>query len=353
MEIHQILPTISTGDAIGNEVMEIKKALNNWGYKSDIYAQNIHPKVNAKKYKDYMKVSSKDNILIFHFSIGSEVSDFVAGLPDRKIMIYHNVTPPEYFHGINEVLFKLLTDARDELKSLARHVDLAVGDSEFNRLELQEMGFKNTDVLPIILDFEKLDSPNKALIKKFDDGYVNILFVGKLAPHKKQEDVIKVFYYYKTINPKSRLFLVGGYGGFESYYEYLQDVVRYLGLEDVHFTGKVDFHDLISYYKLADFFVCMSEHEGFCVPVIESMHFGIPVIAYNSTAIPYTLEDAGILVNEKKYDEIAELIHIMTENREIRDLVVKKEDLRINYFRKENTLLKLREIISKVQSIKS
>jgi glycosyltransferase involved in cell wall biosynthesis len=353
VEIHQILPTISTGDAIGNEVLEIKRALNEWGYKSEIYAQNIHPKVNAKKYKDYRKVSSEDNILIFHFSIGSEVSDFVSSLPDRKIMIYHNVTPPEYFSGVNELLVKLLKNARNEIQSLVGHVDLAVGDSEFNQLELQEMGFKNTDVLPIILDFEKLSSPNNKLIQKFDDDYVNIIFVGKLAPHKKQDDVLKIYYYYKRINPRSRLFLVGGYEGCESYYNYLQELIQYLELEDVHLTGKVDFHDLISYYQLADFFVCMSEHEGFCVPIIESMYFGIPIIAFNSTAIPYTLKGTGILVNKKKYNEIAELIHILNENDRIRKSIIKKQNSRLNYFTKESTLEKLREIISKIHDNES
>lgn len=349
MEIHQILPTISPGDAIGNEVKEIKKILNEWGYKSEIYAQNIHPKINAKKYTEYTKVSSKENIVIFHFSIGSEISEFVAKLPDKKIMIYHNITPSKYFRGVNETLVNLLDNGKKELRSLVNHIDLAVGVSEYNRLELQKLGFKNTDVLPIIIDFQEYNNPNEKLLSKYDDDFVNLLFVGRVTPHKKQEDVIKVFYYYKLINPKSRLFLAGSYEGCDVYSNYLKNLILSLGLKDVHLLGKISFNDLISYYKLADAFVCMSEHEGFCVPILESMYFEVPIIAYNSTAIPATLENSGVLVNEKNYCEIAELINILMEDQKLRSKIVEKQKKRLDDFKKEKIILRLESILSKVR----
>lgn len=349
MEIHQILPTISPGDAIGNEVQEIKRVLNEWGYKSEIYAQNIHPKINAKKYTEYKKVSSKENILIFHFSIGSEVSEFVKRLPDKKIMIYHNITPPEYFCGVNETLVNLLGNGKKELRSLVDHIDLAVGVSEYNRLELQEMGFKNTDVLPIIINFHEYSSPNKKLLSKYDDDFVNLLFVGRVTPHKRQEDIIKVFYYYKLINPKSRLFLAGSYEGCEIYSDYLKKLIQDLNLKDVHLLGKISFNDLISYYKLADIFICMSEHEGFCVPILESMYFEVPIIAYKSTAIPFTLEDTGILVKEKNYCEIAEMVNVLIEDEELRSNFVKKQKDRLENFKREKIISQLESILSKVK----
>lgn len=349
MEIHQILPTISPGDAIGNEAQEIKRVLNEWGYKSEIYAQNIHPKINAKKYTEYKKISSKENILIFHFSIGSEVSEFVKKLPDKKIMIYHNITPPEYFCGVNETLVNLLGNGKKELRSLVDHIDLAVGVSEYNRLELQEMGFKNTDVLPIIINFHEYSSPNKKLLSKYDDDFVNFLFVGRVTPHKRQEDIIKVFYYYKLINPKSRLFLAGSYEGCEIYSDYLKKLIQDLNLKDVHLLGKISFNDLISYYKLADIFICMSEHEGFCVPILESMYFEVPIIAYKSTAIPFTLEDTGILVKEKNYCEIAEMVNVLIEDEELRSTLVKKQKDRLENFKREKIISQLESILSKVK----
>lgn len=349
MEIHQILPTISPGDAIGNEAQEIKRVLNEWGYKSEIYAQNIHPKINAKKYTEYKKVSSKENILIFHFSIGSEVSEFVKKLPDKKIMIYHNITPPEYFYGVNETLVNLLENGKKELRSLVDHIDLAVGVSEYNMLELQEMGFKNTDVLPIIINFHEYSSPNKKLLSKYDDDFVNLLFVGRVTPHKRQEDVIKIFYYYKLINPKSRLFLAGSYEGCEIYSDYLKKLIQDLNLKDVHLLGKISFNDLISYYKLADIFICMSEHEGFCVPILESMYFEVPIIAYKSTAIPFTLENTGILVKEKNYCEIAEMVNVLIEDEELRSTLVKKQKDRLDSFKREKIISQLESILSKVR----
>ena len=349
MEIHQILPTISPGDAIGNEAQEIKRVLNEWGYKSEIYAQNIHPKINAKKYTEYKKISSKENILIFHFSIGSEVSEFVKKLPDKKIMIYHNITPPEYFCGVNETLVNLLENGKKELRSLVDHIDLAVGVSEYNRLELQEMGFKNTDVLPIIINFHEYSSPNKKLLSKYDDDFVNLLFVGRVTPHKRQEDIIKVFYYYKLINPKSRLFLAGSYEGCEIYSDYLKKLIQELNMKDVYLLGKISFNDLISYYKLADFFICMSEHEGFCVPILESMYFEVPIIAYKSTAIPFTLEDTGILVKEKNYCEIAEMVNVLIEDEELRSTLVKKQKDRLENFKREKIISQLESILSKVR----
>lgn len=349
MEIHQILPTISPGDAIGNEVREIKRVLNEWGYKSEIYAQNIHPKINAKKYTEYEKVSSRENILIFHFSIGSEVSEFVAKLPDKKILIYHNITPHKYFYGVNETLVNLLKNGKKELRSLVDHIDIAVGVSEYNRLELQKMGFKNTDVLPIIVDFHEYSSPNEKLLSKYDDDFVNLLFVGRVTPHKKQEDIIKVFYYYKLINPKSRLFLAGSYEGCEVYSDYLKKLIQNLNLKDVYLLGKISFNDLISYYKLADIFLCMSEHEGFCVPILESMYFEVPIIAYKSTAIPSTLENTGIIVNEKNYCEIAEMINILIEDEELRSTVIQKQKNRLDDFKREKILSHFKSILLKVK----
>ena len=350
MEIHQILPTISPGDAIGNDVIEIRNILRKWGYKSDIYAQNIHPEMskNAKKYIAYKKISSKDNILIFHFSIGSEVFDFVKTLPDKKIMIYHNITPHKYFIGINDYLAILLKNGRNELKSFAGITDLALGDSEYNRLELEELGFGNTDVLPILVDFEKYDNPNYKLLERYEDDCVNILFVGQISPQKRQGDIIKAYYYYKHINPRSRLFLVGNYERSERYYEQLQELTRRLKLKDVYITGMVGFKDMVAYYKLADIFLSMSEHEGFCVPLLESMFFDIPVIAYNSTAIPYTLGDSGILIKEKNYEEIAEMINLLVEDTELRIRIIKKQNERLKEFDKEKVKNKFWGIIKGV-----
>lgn len=340
MQIHQILPTLSPGDAIGNEVLEIRKILRSWGYKSDIYAQNIHSDMAkfAKNYTEYKKISSSKNILIFHFAIGSDISKFVKNLSDKKIIIYHNITPPNYFKGINDTLVSLLISGRKELKEFRSITDLALGVSEYSEIELKKIGFKNTGVLPIILDFNIYgQEPNKKICFDQDD-WINIIFVGRLAPHKMQEDIIKIFYYYnKFIEQRSRLILIGSYDGAEKYYEYLMSIIKQLNLDNVHITGQINFKELLAYYKVADIFISMSEHEGFCVPILESMHFNIPIIAYKSSAIPYTLENSGILVNKKNYIAIAEMINILINDDKLREKVIKRQKDRLQYFHRSNT----------------
>ena len=342
IEIHQIHPSVSYGDAIGNEMIVIRDILRGLGYRSDIYAQFIDPKMkDILPYEKYKNSSDPNNILIIHYSIGygDKLLDFVKSLPDKKLMIYHNITPPEFFHGINPEYERLTKAGRIELASIRGIIDLALGDSEYNRKELNSLGYRNTGVLPIVIDFEKYNTPaDDIIVKKYDDDYTNILFVGRVSPNKKFEDVIKSFYYYKKyINQKSRLFMVGSSTGMDKYSNYLKLLVDKLGINDVYFIGHIKFEELMAYYKLADAFLCMSEHEGFCVPLIECMYFKIPIIAYNSSAIPYTLGDSGILVDDKDHKEIAELINLVVEDKTIRDSLINNQSIRLESFNKEHT----------------
>lgn len=336
LQIHQILPTISYGDAIGNEVLEIKSILKAWGYKSEIFAQHIHPGLNhvVRPYTEYKRYSSPENVLIFHFSIGSDVSGFVKNLQDRKVIVYHNITPHNYFVGINDRLVHLLSEGRNELAEYSNITDLALGDSEYSQKELVELGFKNTGVLPLIIDFGKyVQRPNQKVLDMFAAAHSNFIFVGRLIPNKKQEDIIKIFYYYnKCIDHHSRLFLVGSYEGTEKYYAQLRGLVKQMNLQNVYFTGHVNFKELLAYYRLADIFICMSEHEGFCLPLLESMYFEIPIIAYNSTAVPYTLNGSGVIAIEKQYEELAELAHILIKDEKIRNRIIEKQKLRLKDF---------------------
>ena len=339
MEIHQFHPSFAYGDAIGNEMIELQKTLKAWGYKSNIYSQYKDTKTStSENYKKYLKNSSSNNILIIHFSIAfdEEILKFIESLPDKKILIYHNITPSQYFAKLNSHYESSSRKGRWQLKSLSKIIDYAVGDSEYNRRELDELGFKKTGVLPILLDFAKYGIESDKNFRK-NDRSTNILFVGRISPNKKHDDLIKIFYYYKkNIDPCSKLYLVGSYEGMEKYYNKLTKLIKFLKLDDVYFTGKIDFNELISYYKSADVFLCMSEHEGFCVPLIESMIFDIPVMAFNSSAIPYTLGNSGVLINNKNYEEISELMHLIVEDKELREKILIKQRIRLKDFNRES-----------------
>lgn len=348
--VHQIVPSLKYGDAIGNEVIEIRYALKKMGYDSEIFAMYIHPDVSkfTRELHEYKK--NQNNIVIYHFGVaGFEITEFVKHLPDKKILIYHNITPSHFFKDINDNIFNSCLHGRKELRSLNKFITLALGDSEYNKNELDSFGFINTGVLPIFIDISKYNiTPNKEIIEKFDGNYVNLVFVGRISPNKKQEDIIKVFYYYKKICPDSRLFIIGSYAGMEKYFIKLQDLVNKLNLSDVFFTGEISFEELIAYYKLADVFLCMSEHEGFCVPMLEAMYFKIPIIAYNSTAVPYTLAGCGIKVNEKRYDEIAEMINLLINDDMLSKKIIEKQNIRLLDFDMQKTEEKLKNYIESV-----
>lgn len=341
-QIHQIHPSVSYGDAIGNEMLEIRAVLRELGYESNIYGQYIHSKMSTvKQYSEYREVSSPNNILIMHYSIGygSELLKFVKSLPDKKILLYHNITPPHFFHNINSDYEHSTKIGLQELSTeIINIVDVALADSEFNRQDLIDAGFDKTSVLPYLINLNNFNvKPDTKVIKKYNDEFVNILVVGRISPNKKVEDAIKCFFYYnKYINNRSRLFLVGSYSGMDIYYAYLKDLVQKLNLDNVYFTGHINLDELVSYYKIGNVFLAMSEHEGFCVPLLESMYFKIPIIAYNSTAIPHTLGGSGILFNEKNYVEIAEMINLLVEDKTLRKKIIDKQSKRLEFFDKNN-----------------
>ena len=221
MKIHQVLATLSYGDAIGHEVLGIRAILTRAGFESDIFVETADLKLEplTRVYPELMGASHPDNILIHHFSIGSRASRMAFALPDRMILVYHNITPPAYFIGIHPLLVQLCYAGRRELAAYVDRCDLALGDSEFNRQELEEIGFPKTGVLPVVPNFAHLDlQPNRVIAGAFDDEWTNILFVGRMIPNKRIEDLIRFFHVYRLKhNPRSRLLLVGSHGGFEDY----------------------------------------------------------------------------------------------------------------------------------------
>lgn len=349
MEVHQVLPALSYGDAVSNDAIEIRNFLMEHGYSSRIYAKYIHPKVSKFAFELTEYTGNSQNVVLYHFSLaGGDVTEFVKHLPDKKVLIYHNITPPEFFDRYDEELQFRCARGLDELKSLCGYFKLAIGDSEYNRSCLEKLGYAKTAVVPILIDVGSREKDaNLACVKRsYENDTVNILFVGRIVPNKKHEDVIKSFYYYhRYINPNSRLYLVGN-KQIPGYMSSLVDLINTLGLsEDVIFTGMVSEDELLHYYQISHVFLCMSEHEGFCVPLLEAMHFGIPVIAYNSTGIPYTLGDAGILVARKNFIEIAELMNIVIEDAAIRNRIVVKQAERIDNFDKMASGERLIDII--------
>lgn len=330
MQVHQMLAALSYGDAIGNEAIRIQQILRDEGFESEIFAESVHPEMAgyARKLWDYREVPSTDTLLILHFSIGAGVSTFAYHLPDPILLIYHNITPARWFAAFHQHLAGLCYHGRRELAAFVPRVRLALGDSEFNRAELEAVGFHPTGVLPLLLDPDRLsDPPSPVVLEMFDDGKTNFLFVGRVIPNKCFHDLIKVFaFYQKFIDRNCRLLLVGEWVGFERYYEALVRLVDDLHLKDVVFTGHIEDDDLSAYYEVADLFLCLSEHEGYCVPLVEAFRFGVPVMAADAGAVPDTLGDAGVLIREKRIDEIALMAHAIVTDDALAEEIVQSQD---------------------------
>ena len=324
--VHQLVPNLAFGDAISQQALTLRRIFRQAGLRSEIYAEHVDVQLRgeARPYRRLREEQGEQAPVLFHFSIGSEVTDYYRQLPNPRLLGYHNITPAGFFHGVNEQVAAHCARGREELKSLKAHSRAAVADSEFNRSELAALGFANTTVLPIVLDPERYAlRPVRRLQGYRDDGHVNFLHVGRLVPNKRIEDLLKVFYFYrKRIHLDSRLFLVGIDTDMEIYSFALRQMIHDLGLSGVAFPGRVSQRELVTYYRLAHVYLCMSEHEGFCVPLVEAMHFGVPVIAYAAGAVPETLGDAGALVTRKDFVEIAELASLLCGDGELREAMI-------------------------------
>ena len=327
---HQVLATLGYGDAIGNEVLGIQRVLRGAGYESEIYVETADRRLEhlTIDYLDMVGTIGPEDVLIHHFSIGSRASRTAYALPGRMALVYHNITPPEYFVGVHKELVKLCFRGRRELTAYVNRCDVALGDSEFNRQELEALGFRDTGVLPVVPDFAHLDlPPNRPVAEPFDDGWTNVMFVGRVIPNKRFETVIRAFHVYRTRhNPRSRLLLVGSYSGFELYLAALQGLVARLGTPDVHFLGHVSNEDLTALYDVADLFLCASEHEGFCVPLVEAFHKRVPVLAYAATAVPATMDGGGVLYDTTDPFEIARLMDAVLESPDIEEAIIASQD---------------------------
>ncbi len=352
MRVHQLLAALSYGDAIGNEALAIQRHLRAAGHESDIFAEMVHPRVAhlARPLWEYSRVSSPDTVCIFHFSIGSAAGRLVHHAPDRLVVVYHNITPARFFLGFHPHLAGLCHHGRRELEAFAGRTELGLGDSEFNRKELEEAGFEPTAVLPIVLDLSLYDRPPSPVVRRlYDDGRTNVLFVGRIIPNKRVDDVIRAFaVFQKWVRPHSRLVLVGDHRGFERYFDRLQELVRELRVDEVVFTGHVDDDELLACYRAADAFVCLSEHEGFCVPLQEAMRFGLPVIAYDAGAVRETLRGGGVLLQDKSPELVAELLDQLTRGTALRRAVLASQARAVEAIRETDFGALLRERLAPV-----
>jgi glycosyltransferase involved in cell wall biosynthesis len=340
VRVDQWVPALHRGDAIGDSARLMRDAFRRWGHTADVYALELDEDLqgDGRPWADW-RAGGPDDVVILHYALPSPLSAALQQHAGRRVLLHHNITPAHFFARYDPEMVHICTLGRTELAGLAGHVDLALGDSEFNRRELVEAGFPRTGVLPIYLDFDRYrETPNAVLRRLLDDGRINVLFVGRIAPNKRQDDLVRMASYWKRfIGPDVRLLLVGKPPRRRHYFDALQSLYY-----EEHFTpwevllpGHVSHDDLLAYYASAHVFVSASDHEGFGVPLVESMLMDVPVVAYRTTAVGDTLGDAGIQFAEKRLDLMAEAAHAVAREGPLRAGVLARQRERVRAFAPE------------------
>jgi len=342
MFVHQFVHVLNYGDAISGEAIAIKRLVEEQGMQCKIYCVHSHEKVreHASKMSEFetnFDSSSEKHCILLHYSIASPLNDLYAKIQGGlKALLYHNLTPVSWFLPYNTRVADDLKIGHKELPALLEISDIVLADSTYNKSELEKLGCNSCQVLPLPIDGEKWSVAENPGIAKIllGNGCKNFLHVGRLAPNKCIEDIIKTFYFYHhKIDSKSKLWLIGHDIDTEIYSLELRLLVESLRVENaVEFVGSVADSELKAFYQNSDCYLCMSEHEGFCVPVLEAMRFKLPVVAYASTALPETMGDAGFLVNEKNHAEIAELVSMIVAKPALKSEIVKRGLKRVDDF---------------------
>lgn len=350
MRVNQWVPAAHRGDAIGDSARAMRDMLREAGHEADLYALTIDDDLRGDVRPFSDPEARRGDVTIFHFALPSLMTDAFASLKGARVLQYHNITPAHFFAPYDASLFRLAALGRRELSTLAGRVDLALGDSEFNRQELETLGFAPTGVLPIAVNTDRITAAPRrpALEKILGDGLINILFVGRIVPNKRIEDHIRLAEVYKRyVDSYYRFVFVGRYDGLPRYYAQVRALIaEYQMLPDrFWFTGPVPDADLAAFYRWADAYVSLSEHEGFCVPLIEAMAADVPVLAYAAGAVPETLGGAGVLFAPKDLELAAEALGMLVYDRPFRESVLTGQRRRLEDFSSSRVGQRLRDVV--------
>jgi glycosyltransferase involved in cell wall biosynthesis len=317
--VHHFVATYEPG-AVGGHIVEMQRLCHDLGWESEVFTEHVRG-LPGRDYREYARMAKPDDVLVYHTAIGSPVSDFVAERRERVIVDHHNLTPVHLYAPWEPGVVHGLAWGRAQLLSLAARTTLGIGDSSYNESELRDAGYRSTTVAPILFDLAQLDGEtDDALATDLRTGAgATWLFVGRIAPNKAHQDLLKSFAAYRrTYDADARLRIVGGSAS-DRYVDALKAFVSALQLEDaVTFTGSVSDAAKAAHFDAADVYVNLSDHEGFCVPLLEAMSHGVPVVAYGVTAVPETLGDAGLCLRDKAPTTVAAAVHRVLSDETLR-----------------------------------
>jgi L-malate glycosyltransferase len=337
-KIYQVMEAMDVGDAVSKIVLKNADLLAELDQPSEILSRYAHEEVRSRTTSRSRVLTDQDCGLIFHFWGRTNSSWMLRLVRGRKAIYYHNITPPHFFSR-GSAAYRQTSQGYAQLGRILAHVDLLIGDSQYNIESLAPYLTRPLPALPIYPVFDPTEITghpyDEALVDRLRAAcQINILFVGRVARNKRQDRLMQVFeYYYRNINRHAHLWLVGNENSDPAYRVELERLRgSFLSGSHIHFCGKVRDEATYAYYRAADIFLSASEHEGFGMPIAEAMALDIPVIAFAAAAVPETMGRSGILLREWDPPRIAELMHLLTRNESLRQTVVEEQRLNLGRF---------------------
>lgn len=352
--IDQLLAGFADGDAISHHARIIRDTLRASGFASDIFTDPAHasPSLSGewRPLADYAPAPA--DLCLFHYSIASTATAAYERARVRKVLIYHNITPPEFYCGFDDHVVRQLTEARAQLAQMGSAADAVWAVSRFNASELESLGIPRVRILPLPLPRAMLDIPPDPLVTgKFARDLTTWLFVGRMAPNKRVEDLIEAFaWYHRGINPYSRLLLVGSEHGCPRYSTMLRMLVADLDIANIGFEGFASPAGLTAYYRAAHVYVSTSAHEGFGLPLVEAMYYGVPVVARAVGGTPEAMGDGGVLYDGLDAPELAALLHRVVTDAPLRADILQSQRKRVDAMVSRSIDTELNQALSELLS---
>jgi len=353
--VHQFVPSYTARSAIGTHTRNVTKLLRGMGLTSETYVEEARGMgaQRTRPYRHYRgRRGTEPTWLLYQLSTGSAMADFLAGRPEPVVVNYHNVTPAALIEPWEPLVVPELVAGRQQLEALAARSPLGVAVSGYNGAEMDSAGYRATVVVPVLADYDELGaSPDAATEERLRrakrGGGADWLFVGRISPNKCQHELVKALAAYRRLyDRRARLWLVGGSSS-HAYANAIERFARAAGLEEaVTLTGSVPQEVLAAHHRTADVVVCLSEHEGFCVPLVEAMWHRVPVVAFAAAAVPETLGEAALLLGDKSPATVAAAVHRVLSDEALRASLVDAGSARLESFSLERTSRRFAHAVS-------
>ncbi len=350
MKVTQVLCAAGPVDAVTNQALAWRAQFARWGWDGEDFTARADPDMRRHhRVRPLHDLEPPDGIVLLHYSGYARGLERLFEGSARTLLLSHNVTPEEWFWPYEPVEGVRCKLGREQLHELVGRVDRLAGVSEFNATELRQASGRPADVIPVLFDPSAL-GPGRSEAEPAGQrsGGPTVLFVGRLAPHKRQDLVIRAFARFRRSESSARLVLVGnplspGYG------EQLRELARDLAEDTVTFEAGLTPTELGDRYRGADAFLCLSEHEGFCIPLLEAFNFRLPVVARDATAVGEVVADAGILLSPQDgVDTVAELLRIVTADGELRRELTARGERRLRLYEPARTAATMRTALEEL-----